>query len=137
MGWESYSEGLHKLLTKEMLPYHFNKNGRELPVIITENGYATSFPAQMTEGDWSLDDPERIAYLKSHLLAIHRAIKDGVKITGYLYWSFLDNFEWADGLQMRFGLVRVTFPTQKRTPRKSAIFYAGIAAINGLDASTM
>ena len=133
MGWETYPDGLYKCLSEEIKPYRFSSKGEERPIIITENGYASVFSANMTDGDWSLDDEPRIRYLHSHLLAIHRAIKNGIKVQGYLHWALLDNFEWAEGLCMRFGLIRVAFPTQERALRKSAIFYSKIAARNGID----
>jgi beta-glucosidase len=137
MGWESYPDGLYDLLTREIPPYHFDSKGQVRPIIITENGYAAVFPADMTEGDWSLEDDQRISYLQSHLLAIHRAITSGVNVTGYLHWALLDNFEWAEGLRIRFGLVRVAFPTQERTLRKSALVYADIARSNAIDSTNL
>jgi len=89
----------------------------------------------MTEGNWSLDDQARISYLQSHLKAVHEAISRGANVKGYLHWALLDNFEWAEGLRIRFGLVRVAFPTQMRTLRQSALYYADIARRNGLDLS--
>ena len=63
----------------------------------------------------AVDDPQRTAYLTSHLAACQRAIEDGVPLAGYFAWSLLDNFEWAEGYAMRFGLVHVDFETQLRT----------------------
>jgi beta-glucosidase len=133
MGWETYPQGLYDLLVSEIPPYHFDSKGRERPIIITENGYASAFPADLAEGDWSLEDEQRVQYLHLHLLAIHRAICAGVNVKGYLHWALLDNFEWAEGLRIRFGLVRVAFPTQERTLRKSALVYADIARCNAID----
>lgn len=133
MGWESYPEGLYDVLTNGVKPYRFDSKGRDLPVIVTENGYAAVFPADMTEGDWSLADDARVNYLKAHVLAMHAAIKAGANVKGYLHWSLLDNFEWAEGLRIRFGLVRIAFPTQIRTLRKSALVFADIALRNGLE----
>ncbi|MBX9769821.1 MAG: family 1 glycosylhydrolase, partial [Candidatus Obscuribacterales bacterium] len=79
-----------------------------------------------------LNDTERVNFLTEHVQAMHRAIADGANVKGYLHWSLLDNFEWADGLEARFGLVRVTFPTQERTMRDSAKVYAEIARNNGI-----
>jgi beta-glucosidase len=132
MGWESYPDGLYDILTQEMTQYTMVE-GKECPIIITENGFADLFPAHLVEGDWSLADDYRIRYLISHLKAMHKAIKKGANVKGYLYWSLLDNFEWAEGLKARFGLVRVAFPTQERTLRKSAYVYAKIASSNALD----
>jgi beta-glucosidase len=133
MGWESYPEGLYTVLTEEIAPYRFDSKGFERPIMITENGYASVFPADMTDGNWSLDDQARISYLQSHLMAIHEAIKHGANVQGYLHWALLDNFEWSEGLRIRFGLVRVAYPTQVRTLRQSAHYYAQIARANGLE----
>jgi beta-glucosidase len=132
LNWESYPQGLYDVLIKEMPRYKFDGKGNERPIIITENGYADMFSADLIEGDWSLNDDERTKYLHEHLVAVHRAIKSGANVTGYLHWSLLDNFEWAEGLRMRFGLVRVAFPTQERTFRKSAGFYSQIARQNAI-----
>ena len=70
--------------------------------------------------------PERIAYLHGHLQAVRRAITDGVPMRGYFAWSLMDNFEWAHGYSKRFGLVFVDYGTQRRLPKRSAAFYAGI-----------
>ncbi len=133
MGWEIYPEGLYHALTKDLAPYHRNSDGTVRPIVITENGYASTYSAELIDGDWSLNDDRRVKYLKNHLMAVHRAIDEGAHVVGYLYWSLLDNFEWAEGLRARFGLVRVAFPTQERTLRRSARVYAEIASENALD----
>jgi beta-glucosidase len=133
MGWEIYPDGLFDLLTRDTLPYQKNGDGSKRPIMITENGYAATFEAELNEGDWSLADQTRISYLTAHLKAIHRAIALGVDVRGYLYWSLLDNFEWAEGLKARFGLVRVTFSTQERILRASARVYGEIARKNAVD----
>jgi len=99
-----------------------------LPIYITENGIANQ--------DWvSLDgkvhDPQRIDYLRRYLLELDRAIADGVNVKGYFQWSILDNFEWAEGYDRRFGLVYVDFETQKRTIKDSAWWYANVIKTNG------
>jgi beta-glucosidase len=133
MGWENYPHGLYGLLTEDLAPFKNNPDGTAREIIITENGYAAAFPADLSEGDWSLVDDMRISYLTTHIEALHRAIKAGANVRGYLYWSLTDNFEWAEGLRPRFGLVRIAYPTQERTLRKSAEVYANIAKQNGID----
>lgn len=133
MGWESYPDGLYDILTFDVAPYKHGPGGVERPIFITENGYANIFPANLTDGDWSLSDHFRIRYLTSHLMAVHHAIADGANVKGYLYWSLLDNFEWHEGLKCRFGLVRVTYPTQERALRESAHVYAEIAKRNAVN----
>ena len=94
-----------------------------LPLYITENGAAYHDYVD-PEGD--VDDYERIAYLRDHLDAAARAIEAGVDLRGYFCWSFLDNFEWAEGYQKRFGLVYVDYRTQQRIPKASAAYYASV-----------
>ncbi len=132
LGWESCPSALHQLLTVDTLAYQKNSSGQNRPIYITENGYGDRFSSDLSSGDWSLQDTDRCEYLHSHLLAIHQAIDAGINIKGYLHWSLLDNFEWAEGLQIRFGLVRTSYPTQERTLRDSAHLYAKIAASNTL-----
>lgn len=132
LGWESYPQGLYNLLVKDLKPYRYNEKGELREIYITENGHANIFEAELTDGDWSLEDTGRVKYLVSHLNSLYRAIKDGANVKGYLHWSLLDNFEWAEGLRARFGLVRVSYPTLKRTLRKSAHIYKQIASKNAL-----
>ena len=136
LGWENFPDGFYDTLVKDLKPFKFNLDGTERYIYITENGFPTAFEPDLADGDWSLVDDLRVNYLLTHLMAVHRAIKDGAKVKGYLYWSLLDNFEWAEGLTPRFGLIRVAYPTQERTLRKSAHVYAGIARANGLDSGS-
>ncbi|WP_161977796.1 glycoside hydrolase family 1 protein [Dictyobacter kobayashii] len=88
------------------------------PVYITENGVASN------------DDAWRLVYLALHMTALKEAIDRGVDVRGYLYWSFLDNYEWGSFLP-RFGLVDVDFTTFTRSPRPSAYFYRDVIEHNG------
>ncbi len=65
-----------------------------------------------------------------------RAITDGVDVRGYLHWSLLDNFEWAEGYKERFGMVYVDYPTGKRILKDSAYWYSQVIATNGKSLST-
>jgi beta-glucosidase len=85
------------------------------PCLVTENGVATA------------DDDRRIAYLRGALGALADAVDDGVDVRGYLHWSLLDNFEWAEGFRPRFGLVAVDRTTFLRTPKPSAHWLGGVA----------
>lgn len=92
------------------------------PLVITENG----IPDRTPEG--TTDDAERVAFLRAHLQQVARAVGDGVDVRAYYAWSLLDNFEWAEGLDQRWGLVHVDFETQERTPKSSARWYADVVA---------
>ncbi len=71
-------------------------------------------------------DLHRRDYLRAHLREMHRAIADGVPVDGYFLWSFIDNFEWEDGYERRFGIVHCDFETLVRTPKLSARYYAEV-----------
>lgn len=113
MGWAIYPQGLYANLMD--VKKRFN-----LPIYITENGIADA------------DDDQRANYITDHLVAVKRALEEGADIRGYFYWSLLDNFEWEDGYDPRFGLVEVDYQTMKRTVRPSARVYARIAKANSL-----
>jgi beta-glucosidase len=132
LGWEIYPQGLYDLLTQGLDPYRLDDQGRARDIYITENGFSSMFAADLTDGNWSLDDELRVRYLNSHLVAVQQAITHGANVKGYLHWSLLDNFEWAEGLRARFGLIRVAYPTLERTLRKSAHIYAEIAGSNAI-----
>ena len=73
---------------------------------------------------------ERTEYIRRHLTAVRGAIDAGADVRGYLLWSLLDNFEWAWGYERRFGIVHVDYPTQRRTVKDSARFYADVIRAN-------
>ncbi|MHB8508271.1 MAG: glycoside hydrolase family 1 protein [Candidatus Dormibacteria bacterium] len=110
---EVYPEGLHTVLRDTWERYR-------KPLYITENGVADA------------TDSLRPRALVGHLAEAARALRDGVDLRGYMHWSTMDNFEWAEGYAMRFGLIHVDFETQARTARPSAALYSRIIARNGL-----
>ena len=99
-----------------------------LPLLITENGMANN---DLVMADGKVHDPQRIDYLKGYLHGLKRAADEGYPLMGYLYWSILDNFEWTEGYDKRFGLVYVDYRTQKRTMKDAAFWYAETIAENG------
>jgi len=103
-GWEVYPNGLTDVLRHAALA--------EVPIIVTENGTAET------------DDARKIAYMKDHLRAVRRAIREGIDIRGYFWWSLMDNYEWLEGLRPRFGLYHVDFETLERRPTASAAYFA-------------
>ena len=92
----------------------------DVPIYITENGAAFD-DGEVVNG--TVDDPERVAYLRDHLAALERAIADGVDVRRYYAWSLLDNFEWEHGYDKRFGIVHVDYETQRRIPKRSGLWY--------------
>lgn len=99
-----------------------------LPVVVTENGVSL---ADWVSLDGKVHDPLRVDFLRRYLLELRQAIADGADVRGYFHWSIMDNFEWAEGYQQRFGLVHVDYQTQRRTPKDSAWWYRELAATNG------
>jgi beta-glucosidase len=118
LGWPVTPTGLYDLLDELRRRYPGLP-----PVLISENGCAYDDPI---EPDGTIADVRRIEYLDSHLQQVLRALEDGIDIRGYLVWSILDNFEWAEGYSKRFGLVHVDYTTQRRTPRQSADWYRSL-----------
>ena len=83
--------------------------------------------------DGRVRDIRRIRYLRDHIAQVHRAIAGGIPVNGYFVWSLMDNFEWAQGYKMRFGLIYVDFQSQARTTKDSGRWYARVIRQNGLD----
>ncbi len=100
-----------------------------IPLIITENGVPDR-TAEIT-----VDDPERVDFLRAHFQQSARAIADGVPLEGHYVWSLLDNFEWAEGYTQRWGIVAVDFATQERRPKRSAEFFSSVIMANAVSAS--
>jgi beta-glucosidase len=88
------------------------------PIYVTENGIATD------------DDTRRVAFVDRALAGVRACIDDGIPVHSYMYWSLLDNFEWASGYRQHFGLVSVDLQTFKRTPKPSAAYLGGRAKRN-------
>jgi beta-glucosidase len=119
MGWEVYPDGLHALLTR------INSEYSPGAIYVTENGAAFG---DVRVHDGRVHDPERTAYLESHITAVGRAVEAGVPVKGYFVWSLLDNFEWAYGYAKRFGIVYVDYPTLERVPKDSFYWYRDFLA---------
>lgn len=103
LGWELCPEKLGSLV-RSLRPL-------DKPIIITEHGLADA------------DDSRRPTFIQESVASLLAAKRDGTNVIGYLHWSFMDNFEWADGFGPRFGLVEIDYKTQARKPRGSAYSY--------------
>ena len=100
MQYTIYGEGMYRAIQ--------SVSALDVPIMITENGVADA------------EDNRRELYIRRYLYAVSKAIEDGFNITGYFYWSLMDNFEWAFGYDMKFGLYAVDYKTQERTLREGA-----------------
>ncbi|TXC91082.1 beta-glucosidase [Metabacillus litoralis] len=121
--WNIYPEGFYKVLLKIKDQYG------DVPIYITENGACYNDGVEHDR----VKDERRIEYLKQHLVSIKRSIDSGVNLKGYLTWSLLDNFEWAEGYNKRFGLVHVDFDTLKRTKKDSYFWYEKVIRNGGYE----
>jgi beta-glucosidase len=113
VGWAVAPDALRELLAAVSETY------RPQAIYVTENGAA--FPDQLVEG--AVQDPRRVAYLASHIDAVAQAIAAGVPVRGYFVWSLLDNFEWAHGYSIRFGIIYVDYENQRRILKDSGRWY--------------
>lgn len=107
LGWDMQPANIEFVLKN--LADRFGK-----PIIITENGVADR------------DDQYRKWWIMQTVMAMHRALQNGVDLQGYLHWSLTDNFEWSSGFWPRFGLVAVDYKTRRRSPRSSAVWFAKV-----------
>jgi beta-glucosidase len=107
LGWDLSPGDIQYALERLNDKYH-------LPIIITENGLADA------------DDSRRQWWITQTLIAMQKAMNNGVKLEGYLHWSLLDNFEWDKGRWPRFGLVAVNYKTFERKIRPSAVWFSKI-----------
>ena len=123
MGWSIVPWGCRKLL--EWIDQRYGHP----PIYITENGCA--MPGEDDRAT-ALNDTRRVDFLESYLAACHEAISNGVDLRGFMYWSFMDNFEWSFGYGKRFGLHWVDYKTLERQPKASAKRYAEICRSNAL-----
>ncbi|HZO71340.1 MAG TPA: GH1 family beta-glucosidase [Ktedonobacteraceae bacterium] len=118
-GWEVFPAGLANILTRIHLEYS------PQAMIVTESGAAFE---DLWDGSNGVHDQRRIDYLQEHIQTVAGVVQQGVPVKGYIVWSLLDNFEWAEGYRKRFGLVYVDYPTQRRIIKDSGLWYASFVA---------
>lgn len=119
MGWEVFPAGLANILIR------IHREYAPKAMIVTESGAAFN---DVWDGNNSVHDQKRIDYLQEHIQTVARVVEQGVPVKGYIVWSLLDNFEWAEGYCKRFGLVYVDYPTQRRIIKDSGLWYASFVA---------
>ena len=123
MQWPVEPDGLREQLVD------FRDTYGNPPIYVTENG--ASF-RDVAGPDGRIADPDRIAFLRDHIAACHRAIAQGCDLRGYFAWTLLDNFEWAFGYTEHFGIVAVEPNTLRRVPKDSYRWYSGVVRANAL-----
>jgi len=112
MDWKAFPSGIYGALVQLK---RFRK-----PVFVAEAGLADA------------DDDLRAHYIELQIAAMHKAIQSGVDVRGHMYWSLMDNYEWALGTTKRFGLVEINYDTLERTIRPSAYVYKKICEDNAI-----
>jgi beta-glucosidase len=119
--WQQiFPQGLYDVLARLHREYD------DPSIVVLENGIPDA------NGEDPLNDEQRIEFLRGHLVVAQQAVADGARLTGFHAWSLLDNFEWAQGYSQRYGMVRVDFDSQKRTPKASAAWYAKVIGANAV-----
>ncbi len=113
-GWSNTPGALRDLLVR------VSRDFSPLPILVTENGASFN---DYVDPEGGVNDVERIDYLRGYIDAVGQAVLDGADVRGYFAWSLMDNFEWAEGYDKRFGLVFVDYRTQERIPKASATWY--------------
>ncbi|KAF9260580.1 glycoside hydrolase family 1 protein [Marasmius fiardii PR-910] len=114
---QSYPDGFRELLNYIWKTY-------KKPIYITENGFSVQNETNKKLED-AVDDADRVNYFRGYTDALLRAVnEDGVDVRSYFAWTLLDNFEWAEGYEVRFGVTFVDFTTQARYPKASSKFLA-------------
>lgn len=127
MGWEVEPDGLRRLLERLHTEY---TGPAGVGLVVTENGSA--YDDRPDTAGYVDDTATRLAYLRSHLQAVHQAMQAGADVRGYLAWSLMDNFEWAFGYDKRFGIVAVDAQLA-RIPKASARWFGRVAATGTVD----
>jgi beta-glucosidase len=118
IGWEVWSPAMKSLVEDLYRRYDLPK------MYVTENGACYNMGIKNGE----VDDQPRLDYYAEHLSVCADLIENGYPLRGYFAWSLMDNFEWAEGYRMRFGLVHVDYETQERTIKKSGKWYQALAS---------
>lgn len=113
MGWNFAPEHIYEALH---VLWKYRK-----PIFVSEAGIADH------------DDSDRAEYITKQVAGTRRAIEDGVDVRGHLYWSLMDNYEWALGFEKKFGLIEIDYETLERRVRPSAYVYKDIIERNGIE----
>ena len=113
MGWEINADSFYRMLKRF---WHY---GSVKEIMVTESG--AFFKDVLHNG--TIHDEQRIQYFQQYIAAMHKAKLEGVNVKGYFAWTLMDNFEWSEGFNARFGLIHVDFKTQLRTIKDSGYWW--------------
>lgn len=125
-GWEIYEQGLYDIAIT--LKEHYGN----IDWLVTENGMGVEGEEAFL-ADGQVQDDYRIAFIKDHLIQLHRALEEGANCKGYLLWTFIDCWSWLNAYKNRYGLVALDLETQKRTLKKSGHWFKTLSQTNGFD----
>ncbi len=125
-GWEIYEKGIYDILTDLRLNY------ANIPCFISENGMGVANEERFLVNE-QIQDNYRIEFVKDHLNWLHRAIAEGSNCLGYHLWTFIDCWSWANSYKNRYGWISLDLKTQKRTLKKSGVWFAQVSKDNGYE----
>jgi beta-glucosidase len=127
-GWPNTPWGLKAVLERVASDYSSANGSKRKPIFVTENGITL---ADYATPEGKVNDFDRIDYLNGYIDAVAQANQNGANVAGYFAWSFMDNYEWAEGYSKRFGIVYVDYASQTRIPKASAYWYQNLINQHG------
>ncbi|WP_239773033.1 glycoside hydrolase family 1 protein [Mammaliicoccus sp. I-M36] len=125
-GWEIYPKGIYDIMI------NLKDNYNNIESFISENGMGVENEARFIE-DGQINDTYRIDFVKSHLIWLNKAIKEGANCTGYHMWTFMDNWSWMNAYKNRYGFISVDIHTMKRTIKQSGKWFKEVSSSNSLN----
>ncbi|WP_094243819.1 glycoside hydrolase family 1 protein [Tetragenococcus halophilus] len=126
-GWEIYEKGMYDIMID------LKENYNNIESFISENGMGVQNEERFLSGKQRIEDDYRIDFIKEHLKWLHKAIEEGCNVKGYHLWTFMDNWSWTNAYKNRYGFFSVDLNTQKRTAKKSALWFAEVSKQNGFN----
>lgn len=124
-GWEIYEKGIYDICTT------IRENYGNIPFYISENGMGVEGEEKYINADGVVEDDYRIEFIKDHLAWLHKGIEEGANCKGYHLWTFIDCWSWTNAYKNRYGLVALDLSTQKRTIKKSGMWYKELSKNGG------
>lgn len=124
-GWEIYERGLYDIAMRIKAEYN------NIPWYVSENGMGVSDEERFSNDEGMIEDDYRIEFYQEHLKWLHLAIDEGANCFGFHTWTFIDNWSWLNAYKNRYGFYRLDLTTQKRSLKKSGLWYSDVAKRNG------